>query len=72
MTLFAFLAAIRPIVPVPQYASITVSFPVSREMAGDECAIIDVGGQDTKIILVSGGMVQDFQMNDKCSAGSVF
>ena len=22
-------------------------------MAGDECAIIDVGGQDTKIILVS-------------------
>ena len=33
-----------------------------REMAGDECAIIDVGGQDTKIILVSGGMVQDFQM----------
>ena len=41
-----------------------------REMAGDECAIIDVGGQDTKIILVSGGMVQDFQMNDKCSAGT--
>ena len=39
-------------------------------MAGDECAIIDVGGQDTKIILVSGGMVQDFQMNDKCSAGT--
>ena len=41
-----------------------------REMAGDECAIIDVGGQDTKIILVFGGMVQDFQMNDKCSAGT--
>ena len=41
-----------------------------REMVGDECAIIDVGGQDTKIILVSGGMVQDFQMNDKCSAGT--
>ena len=41
-----------------------------RAMAGDECAIIDVGGQDTKIILVSGGMVQDFQMNDKCSAGT--
>ena len=41
-----------------------------REMAGDECAIIDVGGQDTKIILVSGGMVQGFQLNDKCSAGT--
>ena len=42
----------------------------SREMAGDECTIIDVGGQDTKVILVSEGMVQDFLMNDKCSAGT--
>lgn len=41
-----------------------------REMAGDDCAIIDVGGQDTKVILVDGGMVQDFLMNDKCSAGT--
>ena len=41
-----------------------------REMAGNECTIIDVGGQDTKVILVSGGMVQDFLMNDKCSAGT--
>lgn len=41
-----------------------------REMAGDECTIIDVGGQDTKVILVSEGMVQDFLMNDKCSAGT--
>ena len=41
-----------------------------REMAGDDCAIIDVGGQDTKVILVEHGMVQDFLMNDKCSAGT--
>ena len=41
-----------------------------RQMAGDDCSIIDVGGQDTKVILVSGGMVQDFLMNDKCSAGT--
>lgn len=41
-----------------------------REIAGDNCAIIDVGGQDTKIILVEHGMVQDFLMNDKCSAGT--
>ncbi len=41
-----------------------------REMAGDNCAIIDVGGQDTKVILVEHGMVQDFLMNDKCSAGT--
>lgn len=41
-----------------------------REIAGNECAIIDVGGQDTKVILIEGGMVSDFLMNDKCSAGT--
>ena len=41
-----------------------------REMAGNDCAIIDVGGQDTKVILVTQGMIQDFLMNDKCSAGT--
>lgn len=41
-----------------------------REMAGDDCAIIDVGGQDTKVIIVQNKMVQDFLMNDKCSAGT--
>ena len=35
-----------------------------REMAGDDCAIIDVGGQDTKVILVEHGMVHDVIMND--------
>lgn len=41
-----------------------------REMAGDDCTIIDVGGQDTKVIVVQNGMVVDFLMNDKCSAGT--
>ena len=41
-----------------------------REMAGDDCTIIDVGGRDTKIIIVQNGMVVDFLMNDKCSAGT--
>lgn len=41
-----------------------------REMGGENCAVIDVGGQDTKVILLSRGMVQDFLMNDKCSAGT--
>lgn len=41
-----------------------------RMMAGDNCGIIDVGGQDTKVILVENGAVQDFLMNDKCSAGT--
>ena len=32
--------------------------------------VIDIGGQDTKIIRVENGMVKDFIMNDKCSAGT--
>lgn len=41
-----------------------------REFAGDCCAVLDVGGQDTKVIIVEHGMVKDFLMNDKCSAGT--
>lgn len=32
--------------------------------------IIDIGGQDTKAISYKNGMVEDFIMNDKCSAGT--
>ena len=32
--------------------------------------IIDIGGQDTKIIQIHDGNVVDFLMNDKCSAGT--
>lgn len=35
-----------------------------------DCTIVDVGGQDTKVITVSGGTVKDFLMNDKCAAGT--
>lgn len=41
-----------------------------REFGSHECAIVDVGGQDTKVILLQNGMVFDFLMNDKCSAGT--
>ncbi|MCD8241466.1 MAG: acyl-CoA dehydratase activase [Lachnospiraceae bacterium] len=33
-------------------------------------AVIDIGGQDTKIITVKNDQVSDFLMNDKCSAGT--
>jgi predicted CoA-substrate-specific enzyme activase len=36
------------------------------EVAG----IIDIGGQDSKVIVVDHGRVQDFLMNDKCAAGT--
>ena len=32
--------------------------------------IIDMGGQDSKIIVVEDGQVTDFLMNDKCAAGT--
>ena len=32
--------------------------------------VIDIGGQDTKVILIDDGLVKDFVMNDKCSAGT--
>lgn len=32
--------------------------------------IIDIGGQDTKIIVVTAGKMSNFVMNDKCSAGT--
>ncbi len=36
----------------------------------DDLTVIDVGGQDTKVISIRGGYVNDFIMNDKCSAGT--
>jgi len=32
--------------------------------------LVDLGGQDTKVVSVRGGEVDDFIMNDKCAAGS--
>lgn len=36
----------------------------------NDLTVIDIGGQDTKIIRVENGLVADFIMNDKCSAGT--
>ena len=41
-----------------------------RELFGGDCGIVDVGGQDTKVIVIENGVVADFLMNDKCSAGT--
>lgn len=32
--------------------------------------VIDIGGQDSKVIAVNNGKVTSFQMNDKCAAGT--
>ncbi|GAB4325023.1 MAG: acyl-CoA dehydratase activase [Promethearchaeota archaeon] len=36
----------------------------------DAKTVIDIGGQDSKVIKLNGGKVMDFQMNDKCAAGT--
>lgn len=39
-------------------------------LSGRDCTVIDVGGQDTKVINMKNGLLQDFLMNDKCAAGT--
>ena len=39
-------------------------------LGGDNLTVIDIGGQDTKVIVLRNGKVIDFVMNDKCSAGT--
>ena len=37
---------------------------------GNDCTVVDIGGQDTKAIVLKNGKVVKFNMNDKCSAGT--
>lgn len=37
---------------------------------GEDCTVIDIGGQDTKVITVQNGNITNFTMNDKCAAGT--
>lgn len=39
-------------------------------LGGPDLTVIDIGGQDTKVIVLRNGRVIDFVMNDKCSAGT--
>jgi len=36
----------------------------------DEFILVDVGGQDSKVIYVKDGYIEDFVMNDKCAAST--
>lgn len=42
----------------------------AARLFGDHGTVIDVGGQDTKVIQLKGGRVVKFAMNDKCAAGT--
>ena len=42
----------------------------AARLFGPEGTVVDVGGQDTKVIALHKGKVRKFAMNDKCSAGT--
>ena len=42
----------------------------AARLFGCDGVVIDVGGQDTKVIQLAGGMVKKFLMNDKCADGT--
>ena len=42
----------------------------ASQLFGPDCVVVDIGGQDTKSIVLRCGKVVDFRMNDKCSAGT--
>jgi len=43
----------------------------ASELFPGAASVLDIGGQDTKVIaLHDGGAVADFEMNDKCAAGT--
>lgn len=43
----------------------------ARRLFADARTVIDIGGQDSKVIRLAGdGRVEDFAMNDKCAAGT--
>jgi len=48
------------------------AFAIGARALNNKCrTIIDIGGQDTKIINLDGnGVIKKFEMNDKCSAGT--
>ena len=63
----------RVVVPYAQKAvtEITCHAKGAQALFGrEDLDIVDIGGQDTKVICLRGGSVKDFLMNDKCSAGT--
>ena len=42
----------------------------AARLFGPDGTVVDVGGQDTKVIRLRGGRVFKFVMNDKCAAGT--
>ena len=61
-------ARANTIVGTGEIVGASIASPPTQQ--SNNLLIIDIGGQDTKIIQVKDGNVIDFLMNDKCSAGT--
>lgn len=52
-------------------SEITCHAKGARHIEPEHCYLLDIGGQDTKFIIVAkSGKIIDFKLNDRCSAGT--
>ena len=56
-------------IDVGSTASKCIILKDGKEIVG-KSLIIDIGGQDVKVLRVEDGVMTNFQMNDKCAAGT--
>lgn len=55
----------------PTITEIRAHFQGARRVTGlDHFILLEMGGQDTKVLYVRGGRVYDFLTNDRCAAGT--
>ena len=47
------------------------AYAIGAHLLFPQCrTVFDIGGQDSKIIKVKDGQIEDFEMNDRCAAGT--
>jgi len=51
-------------------SEISAQAAAARYLYPDAASVIDIGGQDSKVIRLSTTSVQKFEMNDRCAAGT--
>jgi predicted CoA-substrate-specific enzyme activase len=62
---------LRERIGCPVVTEITAYGLGAGRLVPEASSVLDIGGQDTKVITLSpGGRVADFEMNDKCAAGT--
>ncbi len=52
------------------FTEITCHYRGALKLFGNLKTIIDIGGQDSKVITAAKGRIKDFAMNDRCAAGT--